>query len=341
VNAFWGRFYEEFHGTTINDFDPQQGTYYCLEYIGGVWENWCRDDPLTDVSFDPNLTNQYADQFVIGVDHQLTEDVAITARYIHKDNKDIFGGEDIGTVWAPVQVTDIDGRTHTLYNAVGGLNRLRYLTNNPNEQFVGKSFREYDGVQLKAVKRMSNNWSLIASLLIQDAKGNNFNDTGSLSATDDPNDFAGTPGFSNNSRRYVSKIQGSYDFTHPVWGAQFGWIVNWLSGGRTTRTERFSTFFDPVTGETGTFGQRNLTVPIDERGTTVKPSSFKLDLRADKQFQLNGAWGTMGLVFDIFNVFNDDTVVDYATTRVDRSDFLEPDTIVQPRIWRLGLRWTF
>jgi hypothetical protein len=341
LNAFYGRFYEEFHGTTIDNFDPQQSTFYCLEFIDGVWESWCRINPLLDVGFDPDLTNQYANQFVVGIDHQLTEDLAITARYIRKDNKNIFGGEDIRTVFAPVEVTDIDGEVHTLYNAVGGLDRFQLLTNNPNEDLVGESFREYNGVQFKAVKRMSDNWSLIGSVLIQKAEGNNFADTGSLTAADDPNDFVGRPGESGSSRRFVSKIQGSYDFVHPVYGAQFGWIVNWLSGGRTARTQRFTTFFDPATGQMGDFGQNNLTVPIDPIGSDTFPSEFKLDLRADKQFPLDGPWGTLGLVFDIFNVFNADTVVGYSSTRVDLATFYEPDTIIQPRIWRLGVRWEF
>lgn len=345
VNAFWGRFYEEFHGTTINDFDPQQGTYYCLEWAGDHYTNTgpfgCRDNPLIDIGFDPDLTNQYADQVVFGVDHQLTEDLAVTARYIHKDNKNILGGVDTGTVWQRVQVTDVDGVVHDAYNAVGGLaNRFRVLTNNPNAALVGDSFRRYNGVQLKATKRMSNNWSLIGSLLIQKAEGNNFSDTGGLGSGDDPNDFAGYPGESGNSRRYVAKIQGSYDVTHPIFGAQFGWIINWLSGTRTQRTERFNTFTD-LNGNPGSFGQGRIELPIDQRGTYTFPAQFKLDLRADKQFELNRGWGTIGLVFDIFNVFNDDTVVGYGSTRIDNSQFFVPDNIVQPRIWRLGVHWEF
>ena len=105
VNAFWGRFYEEFHGTTMNDFDPIRSPFYCLEYIAGVWEVWCRSDPKQDLGIDPDLTNQYADQFNFGIDQQVTEDIAISARYIGKRNRDIIGGEDIGRTFSPVFVT--------------------------------------------------------------------------------------------------------------------------------------------------------------------------------------------------------------------------------------------
>jgi hypothetical protein len=95
-------------------------------------------------------------------------------------------------------------------------------------------------------------------------------------------------------------------------------------------------------GGTAPFERPALTVPIDPRGTDTFPAQFKLDLRADKQFELNRGWGTLGLVFDIFNVFNDDAVVSYRSTRVEFPEtFFEPSRIIQPRIWRLGLRWQF
>lgn len=339
LNAFWGRFYEEFHGTTMNDFDPQAGTWWGLYYDGGVWYDWYRDDPTADVSFDVNLTNQYADQFVVGVDHQLTEDLAVTARYIQKDNKNILGAEDISTTFAPVTVTDDDGDTITLFNKTGG-SRHRFLTNNPNESFVGESFREYKGYQFKLTKRMSNDWSMIASLLVQEARGNNFTDTGSMSHRDDPNDFIGYPGLSSNNRRYVSKIQGSYDWNHPIFGAQIGFIVNALAGGNWTRMERFQ-YFTNTAGEQERLGQRSLTVRIEEAGSQTLPSQFKIDLRIDKQFELNNAWGTLGLVFDIFNLTNDDSHVRVYSSRIDHTRFGEPSRIVQPRIFRMGVRWLF
>jgi len=337
VNAFWGRFYEEFHGTTMNDFDPIRSPFYCLEYIGGVWEVWCRSDPKQDLGIDPNLTNQYANQFNVGIDHQLTEDIAISGRYIGKRNRNIIGGEDVGRLYSPVFVTTELGDELQLWNADDG-DRFRVLTNNPSSIYVGDSFREYNGFQFKLVKRMADNWSLIASLLVQEASGNNFSDTGSLGARDDPNDFTGYPGLSANSRRYVSKIQGTYDFTAPV-DFQLGFIINLLSGGRWEPFERFSSWHLPD-GTTGGFNQGSQTRPVTQRGSMTKDSQFKLDLRLDKRFPLHGPWGDLGLVFDIFNVFNSDTVVNLRN-RIDRDNFLEPTSILQPRILRLGLRWQF
>ncbi len=117
-------------------------------------------------------------------------------------------------------------------------------------------------------------------------------------------------------------------------------MINVLSGGRYTITERFNEWHLPD-GTTGRFGQGRVTVPIVERGSQTRDRQFRLDLRLDKRFPLRGAWGDLGLIFDLFNVFNADTVVGFGSTRVDQSDFLEPDRIIQPRIARFGVRWQF
>ena len=341
LNAFVGRFYEEFRNAIMNDFDPGRATFYCLEWTGSEWSVFCRDDPLRDVGFDPDLTNQYVDQFNVGIDQQLTDDIAVSGRYIGKRNRNIIGGEDIRTEFSPVFVTTDRGDEVQVWNAVDGLDRFRFLTNNPNQDFltIGKSFRDYNGFQAKLVKRMSNDWSLIASVLVQESYGNNFSDTGSLSQRDDPNDFVGYPGRAGNSRVLVSKIQGTYHFRAPI-EFQLGFLINALSGGRYTITERFNEWHLPD-GTTGGFGQGRLEVPIEERGSQTRDSQFRLDLRLDKRFPLRGAWGDLGLIFDIFNVFNDDTVVSFASTRTGSDVFLEPDRIIQPRIARIGVRWQF
>ncbi len=343
LTAFVGRFYEEFRNAAMSDFDPGNATFYCLEYWGGVWEVFCREDPLRDVGFDPDLTNQYVDQFNVGIDRQITEDLVVSGRYIGKRNRNMMGGEDIRTNFSPVFVTTSSGDELQVWNAPDGLNRFRFLTNNPNEDYpqIGKSFRNYNGFQAKLVKRMSNGWSLIASLLVQESYGNNFNDTGSLSSLDSPNDFVGYPGKSGNSRLLVGKVQGTYYFRAPL-ELQLGFIVNALSGGPYTVTERFHSWHLPD-GTTGSFGQgRNgITVPIVERGSETRDSQFRLDLRLDKRFPMRGAWGDLGLVVDIFNVFNDDTIVNFASTRIGSGVFMEPNSIAQPRIVRVGLRSQF
>lgn len=339
INAFYGKYYEEAHGYAFNDFDPIRSTRYRLFWDGAGYNDiYDRNDPLQDIGFDPGLTNQYSKQYVIGVDRQVTEDFAVTVRYIYKKAENIYAGQDIRTQFMPVQAETGFGDTITLYNAPNGLNRFRYMTNNPWSSLFGDSYREYSGLQLKATKRLADNWSLIASLLIQKSTGNNTASTGSLSTRDDPNDFSGYPGWLSASRTYVSKIQASYRIPVPVVPIQVGAIVNWMSGGRETPMERLRYF--QVNGQDVRFGQSSVTAAIEQRGSWIKESMFKLDLRLDAKFPLGGAWGDVGLVFDIFNVFNDDTITN-VYDRVDSGELGLPSGIAQPRIMRLGVRWIF
>jgi len=338
INVFYGKYYEEAHGYAFNDFDPRRSTYYGLFWDGAGYDEWYSSDPLEDIGFDPNLSNQFSNQFVVGFDRQITEDLAVTARYIYKKSQNIYGGQDIRTQYVPVQAETDFGDVITVYNAPDGYHRFQYMTNNPWQGLFGDSFREYSGLQLKATKRLADGWSLIASLLIQKSEGNNESTTGSLSARDDPNDFVGYPGWLTASRTYVSKVQASYRIPTPVVPIQMGAIVNWMSGGRETPIERIRYFQEG--GTDVRFGQGYVQVPIQQRGSYIKESMFKLDLRFDAKFPLGGAWGDVGLVFDIFNVFNDDTVTN-VYDRVDSGVLGDPSGIAQPRIMRLGLRWIF
>ena len=335
VNAFWGRFFEEPGGSDFDNYDPQRSDGVGLFWDGAAYQEFFRVNPIQDIGIDPTLTNAYSDQVVVGVDHQLTEDLAITVRYIRKRARNLWGAMDTGSTFVPVTVTDVNGNTITVYNAAP-LDRFRLLTNNPWSSIWGDAFRDYNGFQIKGTKRLSNNWSLIASLLIQKAEGNFGSSSGSQSGFDDPNDFVPGAGELNNGRRYVSKFQGSWLLPDPI-RTLIGFQANILAGGRTHKVQRFSRFPD----SSGTrFGQRSVTVPIEERGSRSLDSMQSLDLRFEKKFQLPGGWGDIGAIFDVFNVFNDDTIV-RIRTRVPTFEFGDPRRIATPRIYRLGVRWLF
>ena len=340
LNAFYGRFYEEAHGYAFDELrSPPSGLLWPVVGRRRVSRVVLRQLLSSTAASIPTLRNQYSNQFVVGVDRQVTDDVAVTARYVHKKTHDIYSYQDVRTVFEPVTVVTAWGDPLQVYNAPDGFNRFRYLMNDPWEGLFGESFREYNGVQFKVVKRLADNWSLIGSLLIQKSEGNNRATLGNMNHRDSPNDFVNNPGELPSSRRYVSKIQGTYRIPMPV-DTQLGWIVNWMSGGRQHAEERIRYYIDPVTGEEVRFGQLYVTVPIEQVGATVKDTQFRIDLRVDKKFPLRGPWGEMGIVLDVFNVFNDDAV-SYIYTRVDQGIYGDPAEIIRPRTWRLGLRWLF
>jgi hypothetical protein len=68
------------------------------------------------------------------------------------------------------------------------------------------------------------------------------------------------------------------------------------------------------------------------------PSIKLFDLRAQRTIK-TGRASTVGLYFDVYNVFNDN-----ATQEITRSSgplFLRPSVVTAPRIARLGLKFNF
>ncbi|MFQ5743136.1 MAG: carboxypeptidase regulatory-like domain-containing protein [Acidobacteriota bacterium] len=333
ISGFFGRFYEEAHGSAFDNFDPGQADLVGLVVnpdFTPAFEAF-RVSPTADLAIDPGLTNTFSRQFSAGVDHQLTEDLAFGVKYIHKDDEDIFAGEDQGSTFVPVQVTTVDGNPLTIF-AGAPFDPFRVLVNDP---VTGNAFRDYDAVQIKATKRLSNNWSLITSLLIQKADGNVSNtfggNLGSTGGFDSPNDFVNTPGELPNSRRYSFKAQGSWLLPDPIRtlvGFQF-------DAARSARFTRLQTFPSSVTGGVP-FADR--TVPIEKIGDSTINNFYNLNLRAEKKFQMPNNFGDIGVVLDIFNLTNQDGIRNIFL-RVP--NFNQATAVQSPRTFRLGFRWLF
>ena len=64
-----------------------------------------------------------------------------------------------------------------------------------------------------------------------------------------------------------------------------------------------------------------------------------LSFRAEKQFEFGRA--KLGVIADIFNLLNTNTVLFVQTLRYDLPQFLKPARIENPRTLRIGLRATF
>ncbi len=81
----------------------------------------------------------------------------------------------------------------------------------------------------------------------------------------------------------------------------------------------------------------SLTVPLVPRGTEFLPRLRQLDLSFAKWFDLKGRTRIQGQV-DIFNVFNVDTVAQWRSTNFNTAAYLQPASILQARMLRLGVQ---
>ena len=87
------------------------------------------------------------------------------------------------------------------------------------------------------------------------------------------------------------------------------------------------------------FNQATLTLALEPAATLRQERVQQLDVKVSKVFRY-GRY-TFSPQFEMFNVFNSDTIVSYVSTNVLNRAYLQPNSIVQPRLTGVGaqVRW--
>jgi hypothetical protein len=84
-------------------------------------------------------------------------------------------------------------------------------------------------------------------------------------------------------------------------------------------------------------GGGSRTITVIDSGTLLGDRRNQLDLRFSKIFQFAGA--TLDANFDVYNVTNTDAVLGQSATY--GTTWLQPTTVLQPRIFKFGVRYDF
>ncbi len=124
------------------------------------------------------------------------------------------------------------------------------------------------------------------------------------------------------------KASGAYIFPYDItvgvyFKYQNGYVVPIIGGGRF--------LFGYAEGQ-----HRQLVAPPD---TVRLPDVIYSDMQIEKSFNLP-KYGALHFSATIFNLFNINTI-QAENGRVGSFQFLEPTQIVNPRVFRLGLRYSF
>jgi len=85
-----------------------------------------------------------------------------------------------------------------------------------------------------------------------------------------------------------------------------------------------------------TLTESSVTIPLVAPGTELLPRLKQLDLNVARWFQI-GRMRVNGQV-DLFNVFNANTVLNYRSTNFGTPAYLQPSSVLQGRIIRIGTR---
>ena len=292
---------------------------------------------------DPNLRQPYTDEFSLALERELMEDLALSATFVYKKDKDLAEDIAVGVpydAYDKLTLTDpgpdetygtADDGTFTVYEMdeqYSGAAEYWYMTNIDKQmanEIYGREFTNiYKGFILRFTKKWSHNWHMLASYtwsqMLAFRSGTTDQATGLM---DDPNAdiMAWGPVFY--SRPHILKLAGSYQFPY---GINLGGFMRYQSGSPWART---------MIAED--LEQGDVEVRVEPRGSQRLDGVFTVDLRVSKVFRLPK--GSMEVMWDVFNLFNANTITSIGTTTLD--DLLVPLNILPPRIMRFGVKYNF
>jgi hypothetical protein len=267
-----------------------------------------------------------------GVSHEFAQGVQVSANFIYRTDNDLVATIDQGvpfSSYTPVNVVDPgpdgtvgtgDDGTLTVFSqdpATIGMSRNLVINPPTND-------RTYTGVELVASKRFSDNWQGVASLVVSEMEviqPTTANQTADL--FDNPNGLINAKGLDQVNRTAVFKLQGTYIFD---FGLQLSGFYRYLSGVPYTR--------ELVVTD---LPQGPFNVFAEPRGSSRTDAVNALDLRFEQRIGLEGNGTSVGLILDVFNVFNAAPIVDYGT--ITGVDYGDPRAVYNPRVARVGVRF--
>jgi hypothetical protein len=279
---------------------------------------------------DPRLKRPYSDQVNVGCEQQVYKDLRIGVGYFYRTNRRLISRRNMAvlpTDYTPTAtlegqpiVNPLTGQPLTLFNMtpskVGKVDFL--ITNIPD-----LDDNAYHGVEITAVKRMSQNWQLLAGLTIQRAKGT-F-DAGLSDDFNNPNrDINRRANILDLDATYVFKLDGSY-----AWPYGFTTSVNY---------QHYTGYPLRPTNVFRGLSQLSETIALEPRGRRRLPDVDVLNLRISRMTRVTEQVG-IELIVDFFNITNNNAVTDMV--QAFGPNFLRPVNVLNPFVTRLGARVTF
>jgi hypothetical protein len=295
-------------------------------------------------SLDPNLTLPYTVEYMGGIDQEIMKDMTARFTFVRKFERNRYSllnrAIPMSAYSIPVPFTDVgrdgvkgtaDDQALTLFSRPASFNGLRddLLTNDPANS---ASFTTFD---FEVVKRFSKKWQMVTGFDVNQYKTWRFAvangsdiQTDTTGRAQDPNLLKYNNGL--NYWHWQYKALGSYELPFGITGAATLRVTKGEPYGRTINSSGLS--------------QGTLNLTVEPMGAFFYPTVKIFDLRAAKSFRLGESWGKVEGIVDLFNVFNAATVLSVNTQAgVDAvgPTFGRVLQTLNPRVARLGVRWTF
>lgn len=342
LKAHWGQYHRAVAtGEFANNLGPSiTPRFYGVGYnfVTGEFDSLTQISSNKNLSIAPGYYSPHTDQFILGVERELTRDIGLNANYVHKYGDNMTSWEPIGGVFAPVTYVDSVGQGATnqsisLLQLQNDRSDLSFVLDNDPRMFI-----RVNAVSVGLLKRFTGKWSLNASLtwmrstgrLAQSREGVELRQLGGMQFREfgrDPNDFVNTDGRQRGDVGWQFKTQFAYKLP---WDFLVSANVSYREGAHLIRQVRV-----------GSLTRLGSTILAQKRGENGRlPSVTFADLRLEKDFKF-GTKVRLGFSADAFNLLNEDAPQRVRSSRVDSSVYNWPSDFVFPRRFLLGAKLKF
>jgi hypothetical protein len=306
---------------------------------GGNYNYLTPTSPVSSGSNDPDLTSDVTDEFLVGFDKQIGSEFAVSASYIYRKYSNFYWSDTTGlsssdysaVPYTPTcTVTNARCGAVTYYQPNFAIPAAYVQTTRPDY------WRNYNGFELTARKRMSHHYLVNASYSLNDAKV--FYD--SANAYEDPSNIENlnkgqfapestSSGIGNVfvNAKWIGRVSGVYQ-------APFGINVSAFYNARSGYP-----FIQSILSPSRANSAGTVSTYLDKLGDKRLPRFQTVDFRVDRVFTFaHRVRLTAGV--DVFNLFNKNTTLSIRGQQ-NNSTANMISSILAPRVFRFGGRFTF
>lgn len=320
--------YSEVGFLTLSNFVGRGLTIDVFEYnpLTEKYDIFVRQEGgANGVQFSDEMKAPTMREFTLGFQHEIFEDVAISADVMYRRKDNMFEDREINVQWNQA------GDQATGYN--NGKPEFIFFLDTPDE-----AFNQYVGLDLSLERAPVDGWSAQVSYTLSQLTGT-VEDLVSYSL-DNPRQRAFENGYLLNDVRHRAIAMLSYDL--PL-GFQVGAVMEYQSGRPFSKlflNNFYGDFLDRRAARG--FDPKDLNDPTDDVELRL-PDTFSMDLRASWALkELTGQ--NIVLLADIFNVFNTRPVTSFESRDLPAgspTQFGDPLTRGGPLNAQLALRYQF
>jgi outer membrane receptor protein involved in Fe transport len=329
AKASFGRYYARLNTglfTAIAPGGPVSQTYDWNPKTGKYDTLFSTSDPKQNQTIDPNLTNEYDDQFFIGLEREILPDLGVNVSYIKKKEQNFIRGQDIGSRFAARTIVDtFSGQPLTVFNRTTPASQVLVEPTNRDD------FRQrYDSVVLQAYKRLSHRWQLQASYQWEKSEG--YSTGATTSAQSGPGTFGSDP-------NQLINAYGRFptDSTHSIRVSSTVELPYQIQLAIRSVYESGRPYGRLITARGLAQGTVNLLA--QPRDAFELSGRNDLGIRIGKDFTIGTR--TLRLSLDVQNLFNSDTPLSIDNNSSHTATYLQSTSIFLPRRAILGVRYNF